>query len=94
MASIRRLKKAIDFMVSDLVIDCMSYVVLNPQVNEAAVSEIIRSALSLGDSLRDQANHPDGKDNPKLIRAYYNEIGKKLVAGIDDGYDKLIGLMK
>jgi hypothetical protein len=39
--------------------------------------------------LRNRVNHPDGKDNRQLTKQYYQKIGKDLVEGCNQCYDKL-----
>jgi hypothetical protein len=39
-------------------------------------------------------NHPDGKDNPKIIRAHYRAIYEDLLKKMDEQFSKLSGLTK
>jgi len=82
MASIRKLKKETDYLVSELVIDCLSYVSLNKNADKEETFRIIRDVLAVRNQVRDMANHPDGKDNPKLVKNHYKTVVEKLINGI------------
>ncbi|MDX9881306.1 MAG: hypothetical protein RBS73_04525 [Prolixibacteraceae bacterium] len=89
MASIRRLKKEADYLVSELVADCLSYISLYSKADKDKVFEVIREVLSVRNQVRDMANHPDGKDNPKLVKAHYKAATEKLARSIQEGYARL-----
>ncbi len=92
MANLRDLKKDIDFLCGQVVFDCMYYAQTteNPDLDEA--QEIVNEALFLDGELRIKANHPDGKDNPKLVKAYYKALAKELVEKCDVLYNRLNAL--
>ncbi len=89
MANLRDLKKDIDYLVGQVVMDCFSFIHNNEKANSEAVYDIIGEALVLRNQLRKRANHPDGKDNPGMNKKYYTQIGKALVEGCDECYTKL-----
>ncbi len=89
MASIRRLKKEADYLVSELVVDCLSYVNLYTKADKEKAFKIIQDVLTVRNQVRDLANHPDGKENPKLVKAHYRKVIEKLAKSIEDGYTSL-----
>ncbi|HKJ43144.1 MAG TPA: hypothetical protein VKA27_13700 [Sunxiuqinia sp.] len=89
MASVRNLKKDIDYLVSLVVVDCFQYVTYFKEVNKEAAYKIVDDILSTRDELRARVNHPDGKDNPKLIKNYYQDIAKDLMQSCDNAYEEL-----
>ena len=89
MASIRRLKKEADYLVSELVVDCLSYVNLYAKADKEKAFKIIQDVLTVRNQVRDMANHPDGKENPKLVKAHYQKVTAKLAKSIEDGYISL-----
>lgn len=89
MASIRKLKKDVDYLVSELVIDCLSYVNLHTKADKEEAFKIIKEALEVRNKVRNLANHPDGKDNPKLVKAHYRAAIEKLIKSVEDGYAAL-----
>ncbi len=89
MANLRDLKKDIDFLVGQVVMDCFEYI---HNANEADVEgayAVIGEVLVMRNQLRNRTNHPDGKDNHKLTKEYYQKISKDLVVGCDQCYEKL-----
>ena len=63
MASVRELKKDIDYLVFEVISDCLLYSDVNPAENDDAVTTIIQDAVSFRNDLIARVNNPDGKDN-------------------------------
>jgi len=89
MTTRRRLKKEIDYAVSDLMIDCMTYANLYKKPDDEDTTKIIQETMTLRNQLRNMANHPEQKDNSESSKAFYNNIAKTLVEGISKGYGNL-----
>ncbi len=93
MASIRQLKKEIEFLSSQLIGDCIDFVqTFNGKELEAMA--VIDEIVALHNGTVDKINNPDGKDNPKLVKAFYQELKKSYVTGINDAYKRLEELVK
>lgn len=92
MASLRDLKKDIDFVCSEVVMDCLIYVQVSENPDLDAAQEILNEALVLNGEMRVQANHPDGKDNPKLVKAYYNALVNEFLDKTNALYERLNAL--
>jgi hypothetical protein len=86
MTSRRRLKKEIDYVISDLVVDCFTYISLYQKPNDEETLQIVQNTLGLRNELRNLANHPEKKDESVTVKAHYDNIAKTLVGGINDGY--------
>jgi len=89
MTTRRRLKKEIDYAVSDLILDCMTYANLYQKPNDEGALQIVQDTMELRNKLRNMANHPEQKDNSESSKTYYDNIAKTLVEGVDKGYGKL-----
>jgi hypothetical protein len=89
MASIRELKKDIDFLVFEVISDCFAYSSIHPDDKSAEVSEIITDAVNFRNDLIARVNNPDGKDNPKILKAFYKTLEKDLLTGVDKLFDRL-----
>lgn len=89
MTSRRRLKKEIDYVVSDLILDCFTYTSLYQKPNDVQALEIIQESLTLRNELRDLANHPEKKDKSESKKSFYDNIANTLVGGVEEGYIKL-----
>jgi hypothetical protein len=94
MASIRELKKDIDYLVFEVVSDCLIYANLHSDDNSQRISEIIEDAIDLRNDLIYRVNRPDDKDNPKVIKLHYKTIRKDLYTGVDKMFGNLSSLSK
>ena len=93
MASIRQLKKEIEFLSSQMIGDCIDFVqTFNGKEMEAMA--VIDEIVLLHNSTIDKINNPDGKDNPKLVKGFYQKLKQDYVIGVNDAYKKLEGLVK
>lgn len=93
MASIRQLKKEIEFLSSQLIGDCIDFVqTFNGKELEAMA--VIDEIVALHNSTVDKINSPDGKDNPKLVKAYFQKLKQEYVTGINEAYKRLENMVK
>jgi hypothetical protein len=93
MASIRNLKKEIGFLSSQVIGDSIDFVqAFNGKETEAMA--VIDEVVSIHNHTVDKINNPDGKDNPKLVKAYYQRLKKDYITGIDEAYKKLENLVE
>ena len=86
MTSRRRLKKEIDYVVSDLVSDCFTYTNLYQKPDDKEALEIVQGTLMLRNELRDLTNHPEKRNEGETIKSFYDNIAATLIGGVDEGY--------
>jgi hypothetical protein len=89
MASVRRLKKDIDYLIFEVISDCFVYSNLHPENKPDELSSLISEAVELRNDLIARVNNPDGKDNPKIVKAYYKSVEKDLLKGVDKLFGQL-----
>jgi hypothetical protein len=94
MANVRRLKKEIEFMSSQLIGDCIDFLETFDDKKDKTVLSIIEEAVLLNNTMLDRACHPDGKDNPKLVKKHYQKLKTDFIKGLDQAYAKLESLIK
>ncbi len=94
MASIRNLKKDIDLVMSLALSDCFYVLEYNPKVDEVAVYKIAGEIVQSHRELRLRAIHPDGKDNPKLIKQFYKTLVKDMLTSADSALENLSAEVK
>jgi len=92
MASIRGLKKDIDYLVFEVISDCFIYSKIHPENECDELSAIISDAVDFRNDLIARVNNPDGKDNPKIVKAYYKAVEKDLITGVDKLFTRLSDL--
>jgi hypothetical protein len=92
MASVRELKKDIDYLVFEVISDCFVFSGVHPDNKSEELSTIISDAVSFRNDLIARVNNPDGKDNPKVVKAYYKSVEKDLLVGVDKLFSRLSAL--
>ncbi len=94
MASVRELKKDIDLLMSLVLNDCFSVLEHNEKVDSEAILKIAGDVIQKHRELRLRANHPDGKDNPKLVRKYYSQLIADTLKEADSALERLSAEVK
>lgn len=94
MASIKNLKKDIDTVMSLVISDCFLVINENPKVNEEKVLDIVRDIIAKHREFRIRANHPDGKDDHKMVKNHYNKIIDDMLNVADKALEKLSAEVK
>jgi hypothetical protein len=94
MASVKNLKKDIDLIMSLVINDCFFVLNENSKVSEENILDIVREVIVKHRELRVRTNHPDGKDNPKLIKQHYRKIAEDLLNAADEALEKLSAEVK
>jgi hypothetical protein len=89
MASIRELKKDIDYLIFEVISDCFVYSNVHPENKTDELSVLISDAVEFRNNLIARVNNPDGKDNPKIVKAYYKTVEKDLLTGTDKLFERL-----
>lgn len=94
MASIKDLKKDIDMLMSLVLNDCFYVLEYNSKVDNDAVMKIAGDVIQKHREYRLRVSHPDGKDNPKIVKNYYNSIVSDMLAYADESLEKLSAEVK
>jgi hypothetical protein len=94
MASIRELKKDIDYLTFEVISDCFVYSGVHPENESDELSTLISDAVNFRNDLIARVNNPDVKDNPKIVKAYYKAVEKDLITGVDKLFSRLSSLSK
>lgn len=94
MASVKDLKKDIDVLMSLVLNDCFSVLEHNSKVDSEAVLKIAGDVIRIHRELRIRVNHPDGKDNPKLVRTYYSTLISDALKEADSALETLSAEVK
>ena len=86
MASIKKLKDDINYITYDLINECFTFKNYHPEKDTEA-DKVIRDIIKLRNELVARINNPEGKGDPKKLRAYFNKIRSdlgKLVKLVED----------
>ncbi len=94
MASVRNIKKDIDYLVSEVISDCYTYLFLHDEKNKEKVIEIIESVVESRNKLFERVNNPEKVSDKKQIKKHYKGIYNDLFTAIDGSFTKLSDLTK
>jgi len=89
MATKRDIKKDIRYLCEQLILDALEISEIVKDSDKQTVINIVAEIASLYNELISRTNHPDGKDNPKLVKAYFNSISSDLLTECNKIYEKL-----
>jgi hypothetical protein len=89
MASRQRLKKEIDYVVSDLILDCFTFINMRAKTENEDVLQIVQESLNLRGDLLNQVNHPENKTETQTVKNYFDNIAKVLIDTVEESYVKL-----
>jgi hypothetical protein len=69
--------------------DCFVYSNVHPDNKTDELTALISDAVEFRNDLIVRVNNPDGKDNPKIVKAYYKAVQKDLLSGVDKLFERL-----
>lgn len=93
MASIRSLKKDIDFILSLTLEECIYVAETYPEIDEEKINGLAGRIITLHRDLRARLNHIDGKENSKLAKEYIKKVVDDLYSGADGFFDEMTALI-
>jgi len=93
MAKIKDIKKDIRYLCEQLIIDSLEVVDLVGEKEKTEVLTFISEIAVFHNDLISRANHPDGKDNSKIVKEHFKSIGSDLLTGCNKFYEKLNNLI-
>lgn len=74
MASRRKLKQTIQFVSSELITDIYFRCLMSKEIDDQKVDDLVVNIMALTREYILRVNRPDGKDNPKLVKAYFSKL--------------------
>jgi hypothetical protein len=89
MATKKDIKKDIRYLCEQLILDALEVSEIAKESDKKKVVKLVTEIASLHNELISRANHPDGKNNPKLVKAHYNAIASDLLTESNKIYEKL-----
>jgi hypothetical protein len=94
MASLRSLKKDIDYLLSLVLEECMYVIEAYPDAEKEKVWETMRKVIAGHRELRLRVNHLNGKDNPKVVKEYLRQVVQDLYKTANSALEELSGFTK
>ena len=90
MASLRTIKKDIDFLVSEVISDCWVFMYINPEEKTDEAVSIINDAVALRNELFERVNTRE-IENPKK---HFKTVSQDLLKGVDALFIRISELTK
>lgn len=84
MASKKKLKQSINDIAGDLFAECLFCRLYMPGVDPQQADILLTKILEMQADYLDRASRPDGKANPKLVKAYYKKLKESLLKRIGE----------
>lgn len=94
MASKRDAKKDVQFIITEVISDCLNYLYMNPDKKADEVHSLIEEMLSLHNDMLVRINNINGQDNPKLVKAHFKSLYADLLGKTDQAFSRLSEIAK
>ncbi len=94
MSSIRKTKKEIDALVSEVISDAYTCMAVNGDKKFDEICDIIESAVECRNELFKQVNNPTEKHNVRLNRKHYQTVRATLFDRADKLFERLSATFK
>ena len=88
MASVKRLKKDIDYLTFSVIADCFNYSFVSGKSNDE-VSGIVKEVIAVRNSLLDRVRGAKKLEDKKEIKNYFKAIYNDLMSNVDAAFTKL-----
>ena len=93
MASLRDIKKEIDYVVNEVVYDC--YLSLGFHADkQSEIIAVMQGAVDMRNDLIELVNNPAEKHNPSLVRKHYAYVRQQLVEKSEELWGQLSEICK
>ncbi len=86
MANKRNLKKELNFITSELYSECLFIKFYEKNIDLEKADALLNKIVNTQEDFASRINHTDGKDNPKLVKKYY----ESLIADLDKTIGEII----
>ena len=93
MANRRDLKKAIDYLSEDLMMETL-LCTLQPKCDKAKLEQIMARIVSMSEGFRERIQHHGGSANKQLVKQYYKKLREDFDAEVDAIYTELMSFNK
>jgi hypothetical protein len=94
MASIRNVKKDIDYLVSEVISDCYTFLYIHGDKNKEQVNGIIEDVVSKRNDFIHRVNNPEKQLDRKQKHQHFKAIYNDLLVTVDKSFSNLSDLTK
>jgi len=94
MASVKNIKKDIDYLVDEVISDSLLCISMQPVKNKENFVEIINQTVEMRNNLISRVNSAPRTAKRAETKAYYKAIYDELISNADTSFDKLSKLIE
>ncbi|HSV87832.1 MAG TPA: hypothetical protein VLH61_04260 [Bacteroidales bacterium] len=88
MASIKNLKKDINFLIDEVIGTCLIHQ-YTQQDKKEELNRIIDEMIEYREAMISRVNNPDVKDNGQSLRNFYRSLFDELLEKVNGAFDQL-----
>lgn len=92
MANVKDLKKDINYLAAEILSQAYLKMALMENVKEDDLQPILVGAIEMRNELIARVNHPNGKENEKITKSYFQNLRKSLMDKSVELLDKIQAL--
>lgn len=89
MASIKQLKKEIQYVTLDLMTETYICNALFEDFTDEKMTELVKRIAKLNNEFITRTNHPEGTKEPRRVKSYFKDLIKHFNEEADSIYDDL-----
>jgi hypothetical protein len=89
MASIKNLKKDINYLIDEVIGICLLHQYTRGEENRQELEELITEMVEYRDQLINKVNNPEIKESKKGLKTYYRTLFDDLLSKVNNAFDKL-----
>lgn len=94
MATVRGIKRDIDYLTNEVISDCYMALYFNPESKRDEIVAVIEEAVDFRNDMITRANHPADKKNKSLVKKHYAQMRRDMMTRIDGMFTKLSDICK
>lgn len=94
MANRRNLKKDINYLVNEVVSDCLAYMFIHPDKNKDKAINIIEETVAKRNELIAKVSQVKKEKDPKKVKKMFTQLKKEMFDSIDLSFQNLSKLTK
>lgn len=92
MASIKELKKDINYLIDEVIGTCMLHQYLIGNEKQKELDALIDELINYREALIQKVNNPDTEEGKRKLRSYYRSLQEELVEKVNASFEQIHGL--
>ncbi len=89
MASLKDLKKDINYLVDEVIGTCLLHQYTQKKEKQEEIDNLIEEMIDFREKLIYKVNHPEERENNQSKKAYYRSLFEDLLEEVNQAFEKL-----